>query len=145
MEGEMTRFQILAPVIVLAIGAMPASAQEVERYRLERTDEGYVRIDTTTGRTSLCRERGGQLVCRLAVEEREAYDDGIAALQKRVEALEERITALEGESAATELPDDQEFEQTLSYMERFFRRFMGIVKDLEQDFDSDQPPQADRT
>lgn len=140
----MSGVRMIACGVLIAIGTTPSYAQDVERYRLERTDDGYVRTDTVTGSTSLCRERGGQLVCRMAVEERDAYDEGIAALQERVTALEDRIAALEGGRPAAGLPDEEEFEQTLGYMERFFRRFMGIVKDLERDFDSGEP-QADRT
>ena len=141
----MNHARLIAPAVLIAIATMPALAQDVERYRLERTDEGFVRIDTATGSTSLCREHDGQLVCRMAVEERDAYDGSIEALQERVDALEDRIAALEDGTSAAELPDEQEFEQTLSYMERFFRRFMGIVKDLEKDMESEKPPEADRT
>ena len=31
------------------------------------------------------------------------------------------------------LPTEEDFEKTMGYMERFFRRFMGIVKDFEKD------------
>lgn len=36
-----------------------ALAQNEERYRLERTENGYVRMDTETGTMTLCQERGG--------------------------------------------------------------------------------------
>ena len=123
----------------------PAMAQEqVERYQLQRTDDGYVRLDTTTGAMSTCQEKNGQLICRMATDERAAYEGDLAQLQDRVDALETRLAALEAGRPAASLSDEQEFEQTLGYMERFFRRFMGIVKDFEQD---NQPvqPETDRT
>lgn len=123
--------------VLAAIAATPALAQDVERYQLERTADGYVRLDTTTGRMSICQETGGQLVCRAAVEEREAYEHDFATLQERLETLETRVAALEGASGA-ELPSDEEFEQTLGYMERFFRRFMGIVRDFEDEQSPDR-------
>ena len=46
----------LAAGTVLA-GASLAAA--TERYRLERSDSGYVRMDTQTGEMSTCEERGG--------------------------------------------------------------------------------------
>ena len=119
---------------VLAASVSLAAAQETERYQLERTQDGYVRLDTATGRVTLCQERDGQLVCRMAVEDRAAYDREFDALQDRIEALERRVAVLESGRPAAQLPDEQEFEQTLGYMERFFRRFMGIVKDFERDF-----------
>jgi hypothetical protein len=126
-----------------------ATAQEAERFQLERTDEGYVRMDTRTGAMSLCRERSGQLVCAPAADERTAYEEDIATLQDQLETLEERVEALESVSseAKSELPSEDEFEQTLGLMERFFRKFMGIVKDFEKEDSTTSPdtPAPDRT
>ncbi|QZZ37407.1 hypothetical protein KW403_11340 [Nitratireductor kimnyeongensis] len=126
-----------------------ATAQEAERFQLERTDEGYVRMDTKTGAMSLCRERSGQLVCAPAADERTAYEEDIAALQDQLGALEKRVEALENGSAEakSELPSEDEFEQTLGLMERFFRKFMGIVKDFEKEDSTSSPdtPTPDRT
>ena len=133
-------------VAASALTGVPAVAQDVERYRLERTEAGYVRLDTVTGRMSICEERSGQLVCKAAVEEREAYDRDLGSLQDRLERVEQRLSRLEGQAAPGALPSDEEFEQTMGYMEKFFRRFMGIVKDLERDFGRGDPePAPDRT
>ena len=136
---------VIGAAVVMAFAAAPAMGQEqVERYQMERTDDGYVRLDTRTGAMSTCQEKSGQLICRMATDERAAYEGDLDELQDRVDALEERLAALESGRPAASLPDEQEFEQTLGYMERFFRRFMGIVKDFEQD---NQPvqPEPDRT
>jgi len=127
--------------------AAPALAQDIERYQLQRTADGYVRLDTQTGRMTLCRESSGQLVCRAAAEERDAYDRQVEALEDRVAALESRVGALDSGRPAAELPSEEEFEQTLSYMERFFRRFMGIVTELDRNFGGkqDEGPIPDRT
>lgn len=120
--------------LVVLAGSPAIADSSDERFRLERTDNGYVRLDMRTGRVSTCHERGDQLVCRMATEDRAAYEHSIEALESRVEALEARIAALETRQPAASLPSEEEFEQTLGYMERFFRRFMGIVRDLERNF-----------
>lgn len=129
--------------------AFPSLAQEAERYRLERTEDGYVRLDTRTGAMATCQERGGQLVCRQAADEREAHEDRLDALDDRIKALEERLATLEAAPApAAGLPSEDEFEQTLGYMERFFRRFMEIVTSFDREFGSGQEPatpEPDRT
>lgn len=131
--------------LVLMAGLSPAQAQDdAERYQLQRTPDGYVRLDTSNGRMALCQERNGQLVCRMATEERAAYDRDLEGLQDRVDALEARIAALEGGNAAG-LTSEEEFEQTLGYMERFFRRFMGIVRDFEREGNDAPPADPDRT
>ena len=37
------------------------------------------------------------------------------------------------------LPTEEEFEKTMSYMERFFRGFIGIVKELDEDNSGKNP------
>ncbi|HEU4985713.1 MAG TPA: hypothetical protein VFT89_01475 [Rhizobiaceae bacterium] len=141
---------IPAAAIFLVGSAVAAPAQETERYTIERTEDGYVRMDTRTGEISTCTESNGQLVCRLATEERRAYQDEIESLQSRLDALEDRITALEEGRAppkTEDFPSDEEVEKTLGLMERFFRRFMDIAKDLEREFRQEEPPppMQDRT
>ena len=125
---------------ILAIATTPALSQDVDRYQLERNEDGYVRLDTTTGRMSICQETNGQLVCRAAVEEREAYERDIGTLQQEMDQLEARVAALEA-ARGTDLPSEEEFQQGLGYMEQFFRRFMGVVRD----FEDDPAPVPDRT
>jgi len=126
---------VSAVVAVFAVG--PSSAQE-ERYSLERTDTGYVRMDRQTGEMSICTETSGDLVCRKASDERDGGDDlgEIRRLRQRIDALETRLAALEAAPPKDELPSEETVEQTLSIMERFFRRFVGIMQDIEKD----QPP-----
>lgn len=140
---------VLVAVSALALPLSSAHSQEPDRYRMEKTESGYVRMDTRTGAMSLCRERSDQLVCTVAADERSAYQEDIDRLHARIDALERRVAGLEeGGGDGADLPSDQEFEQTMGLMERFFRRFMGIVKDLERDFGGSEPqqePAPDRT
>ena len=124
---------LLSPVLLLAGLASTASGEEADRYRLERTETGYVRMDTATGEMSICEEKSNQLVCRTATEERAAFQDEIDRLQAKLDQVEARVAALEARPAIPEvlLPSDEEFDKTMDLMEKFFHRFMGIVKDLE--------------
>lgn len=126
----------LAAVALLGSALAPANAlaQENGRYRLEGTESGYIRLDTRTGAISTCIEQQGQFVCKMATEDREAYENDIADLQDRVKKLEDKVSALEGKGgAASGLPSEQEFEQSMSYMERFMRRFMDIAKSFDSE------------
>lgn len=116
--------------LAAAIGG--ASAQEADRrYTLEKTADGYVRMDNRTGEMSICATRDGQLLCRLAADERDAWQEEIGRLTRRLEDVERRLGEIDKASAAAELPSEDEFEKSLTLMERFMRRFMDIVKDLE--------------
>lgn len=139
MSGKtMPLFRTLAAVSLLGTSfvASSAYAEDNGRYRLEGTETGYVRLDTRTGALSVCNEQQGQLICKMATEDREAYENDIADLQDRVKKLEDKVTALEagGASAtASKLPTDAEFEQSLGYMERFMRRFMDVAKSFDNE------------
>lgn len=122
-------------LLPLAVGAL---AQEEERYRLERTEDGYVRMDTRTGAMTLCQEREGELVCRPASESDDPAPAETDALRERIAALEERVEALE-KQVESSVPLQEEFEQSLTLMERFFHRFIDIVRGLEEEEQPQEP------
>lgn len=136
------RASVILSTAMAVVLAGPSLAQEAERYALERTDTGYVRMDRQTGEMSICTETSGDLVCRKASDERDDEDDRgeIGRLRQRIDALETRLAALEAAPPKDELPSEETVEQTLSIMERFFRRFVGIVQDLEKEQKPQTPP-----
>ena len=130
---------ILAGVAAFAaLATTSAFAQDAERYRLERTEDGYVRMDTRTGAMTLCQEREGELVCRRASESDDPAPAETDALRERIAALEERVEALE-KQVESSVPLQEEFEQSLTLMERFFRRFIDIVRGLEEEEQPQEP------
>jgi hypothetical protein len=136
--------RILIPV--LAFGGLSLAAAAIAqdpapgRYSMQKTEGGIARLDTETGEVSLCQEKDGQMLCRMAADERTAFELELDLLAKRVETLEK---ALEdgGTALKPRLPTKEEIDQTMSLMERMMRSFMGIVKDLENE---DETP-ADKT
>lgn len=132
-------------LVVLLIGtsfALAGSAGAEDpapgRYSMQKSDTGIARLDTQTGEVSLCQEKDGQLVCRMAADERAAFELEIDLLTKRVEALEK--AAKSGESVAKpDLPADEEIDRAMGIMERMMRKFMDIVKDLEGSDPAQEP------
>jgi len=114
---------------------LQVSAQETDqnRFRLEKTEHGFVRLDSRSGALSLCQEKDGNLVCRMAADERAAYEQELDLLGKRVAVLEGKAGVMP--PAAKGLPNDAEVERSLSIMESFMRRFFGLV----QEFDAHKP------
>ncbi|PRD41219.1 hypothetical protein C5748_22960 [Phyllobacterium phragmitis] len=147
----MTALKSCLPMMVLGAflsGPNVAYSQEAGRYTMEKTDKGYVRLDTKTGDISLCSEQSGQMVCKLAADDRRAYEDDLSSLDERVKKLEEQVAAYGRLPPVVRdtLPSEEEFEKTMSYMERFFRRFMDIVKGFDGGSDGGaNDPVPDRT
>ena len=126
---------ILAAPLLIVLASASAPAEE-DRYVLERSGDGFVRMDRQTGEMSTCTQQGEALVCKLAADERTAYQDEIDRLAKALTTLDERVAKLENSLSArleSKLPTEEDFDKTLSYMERFLRSFMGIVKDMEEE------------
>lgn len=133
----MTIRPVLAAMTATMLLVGPATAQEA-RFTMQQTDNGYLRMDNQTGQISICMVEDDQVVCKMAADERAAYDADLAALEDRIIALERRLGT--GDTLAGEaLPSEEEFEKTLSYMERFMRRFKDIVDDFSEE------PLPDRT
>lgn len=124
----------LFPALALMCLAMLPARADSGRYTLEKTANGYIRMDTQTGAMSICEERGDQLVCKLAADERRAFQDELDRLGTKVTDLETRIARIENNPVMNPrnlLPSEEDFDRSLSLMERFFRRFMDIVRDME--------------
>ena len=126
--------KILAPILFLCFLAGGANAAEDDRYTMEPSGDGFVRMDRTTGEMSICTEKSGQLVCKLSADDRMAFEDEIERLDDVVKALDERIAKLENSRAAQldqALPSDEEIDRTVDMMGKFLRGFMGVMKDVE--------------
>lgn len=126
---------IILSLSVLIFSASAGFSEDLARYSLEKTDNGYVRMDKTTGEMSICKELGDQLICRVAADDRLAIEDEMALIEKRLAEVENKLVSLEKSDLTSNqaMPTDEEFEKTMGYMEKFFRRFMGVVKDLNDE------------
>jgi hypothetical protein len=121
--------------LVLTGAATDAPQNDTARFQLERSGDLFVRLDKQTGAISLCTEQDGNLVCRMAAEERAAYNEELDRLNARVTALEKAVAA---GNAAPHLPSDAEVDRTIGIMERMMRSFMGMVREFQGEEQQDK-------
>ncbi len=128
-------FVPLTTLTVVLLFALPANAQETTNYSLEKTADGYVRMNNKTGEMSICHEKLGQLACKVAAEERTLYEEDIADLKARLAKLEDTVAGMGKLPPVVRdnLPSDEDFEKGMNYMEKFMRRFMGLAKELDNE------------
>ncbi|TCL96145.1 hypothetical protein C8J38_101500 [Rhizobium sp. PP-WC-2G-219] len=130
-------------ILAMLAGIAPALAQEPApgRYSMKKTDTGIARLDTQTGEVTLCQEMAGDLVCRMAADERTAYDLELDLLEKRVETLEKTVKDASS-GFSPRLPTQEEIDQTMGIMDRMMRSFMGIAKDFGREWQGEEktPP-----
>ena len=116
---------------------------ESERYELRRDGDDFIRLDKRSGQMSICRKRSGQLVCRMAADDREAIEREFDSLLERLDRLETKLDEQDGgthkrRSHRWNDEDLDEFEKelddALDFSARFLRRFHGRMKDWRDEF-----------
>lgn len=115
----------LAALLIPA--TLSAAEADAARFQLERSGDHFIRLDKQTGAMSLCEEKEGSLVCRMAADERAAYEDELDRLSARVGALENKSIVNKA------LPSDAEIDRSISIMEKMMKSFMGVVKQFQED------------
>lgn len=117
----------------LVWGMSPSPAQDMQRYSMEKTEAGIIRLDRQTGEFALCKEQAGKVECAEAKPAQLSNDERTILLEKQVADLTARIAKLEKSGVTNStLPSEEEFEKGLGYMERFMRSFMGVAKTLDE-------------
>jgi hypothetical protein len=119
---------ILPAALLLATPGRAAEA-DAPRFQLERSGDHFVRLDKQTGAMSICQDQNGNLVCRMAADERAAYEDELDRLSDRVSKLEKTVASGGGSS----LPSDADVDRTLTIMQKFMRGFMGMAKEFQNE------------
>lgn len=136
---------VATSVPMLSLAQSTTSQSPAPRYSIAKTENGFVRVDGETGKLSFCSEREGKLTCRMAADERSAYQSELEAMNARLAKLESRLAKLEAKPAEPNtakrksmLPDDEELDQALKFADKAMRRFFGLVQELKRDFKSDK-------
>lgn len=155
----MSNYRLSAVLAVLAGFAAPALAEDAlaNRFQMEKTENGIVRLDTVTGAMTLCVEKDGAIACAPGSRPPADVDQArladlearIAALEARLEELQAKVPLGSGSGAAPDgFPDDAEIDRAVGAMQKFMRGFFGMVDELRKDFepgDAQPDPAPQRT
>jgi hypothetical protein len=138
------RFAMRATVFFLAMAlASPAFAQVIDnskitpdsengRFTLSPVEGGVMRLDTRTGKISICRQRGEAWACEAAADDRAAYEQEIARLQDKVTKLERGIRT--DDKTEMKLPSDAEVDKAMTFFENILRRFKTMIDNLQREY-----------
>lgn len=154
--GEPTAAKLRAGDRIPAVSA-PAGLEDPEgRYSLHDAEGGLLRLDKQTGALSFCYRAGKDWRCEAAGDEVAACEQRSAALDARVKLMEDRLARLveqmprskdeaakneagKGEAGKGEaesrfnLPDRQDIDRMLTYLEDVMGRMMEKMKELTED------------
>ncbi|CTQ55804.1 hypothetical protein LP7551_04351 [Roseibium album] len=134
-----------------------------DRYSLVAVDGDILRVDRQNGTVSVCQEQNSSWRCSPVPLAEDAYLAEINELAEEVDRLTARLEEIESgdtgneemqspetsevQPEADETPekdspklsnkDEEELEKVLTFTESAMRRFFGMVRDLQKDFDGD--------
>jgi len=117
--------------LVICLG-IPGAGYAEGRYEMQETDNGIIRLDTETGRVSLCKFEQEDLICRTAADDRTAYETEIERLTNELETLRQNAGANDG----IMLPSEQEIDEVVGTFEKFTKAIMDAMKRLEANLDA---------
>lgn len=146
----------------LAGGAGAQSVPDTEngRYALAPVADGMLRLDTRTGVTSICSDKGAGWACYAMPDERVALDAEIGRLQKDNDALKAQLAqrdptvtgkideplpktdslkkpdpkVAEGErKIEIPLPSDRDMDRVMAFVEQAWRRLVEMANRMQKD------------
>lgn len=127
-------FALAGPATAQPAGSPDVPASDA-RFQIERTPDGFVRLDRSSGAVSVCRFEDENLNCRASEDERAALQDEIDRLAARVDALSKGTPPGEESSLHAMLkpliPTDRQLERAKGTLEDLARRFMEAVRNFD--------------
>ncbi len=132
--------QIFAALLLITVSS-PLYAEggtDNQRYSIVETPNGLVRLDRKSGRISVCKMSNAQLVCKLAADERQAYQEEIDRIDDKLSTLEKRVADIESgkflkrKAKKSMAETEAEFDQAMKFADKAFRHFFNLMQDVKK-------------
>jgi hypothetical protein len=124
---------LFCAVALLSALAAPLRAEtlatENGRFSMTPVANGFLRLDTRTGQTSLCTVSADQAQCRAGADERAAMEAEIARLTQENAALKAGASA---PPSSAQDEEERRFNRALDRTETFVRRMMRLFRETEK-------------
>ena len=133
------RSGLVLPAMMLAASLSgPAAAQPPAERRIVQTEDGFLEIDTHSGNVNECRRAAEGYRCTPAKNDQSALQAELERLRKENSELRgqlaQRAPAITpNRRAPQQPPSDADIDRALDVMEKFLRRFLGVIRDEKPD------------
>jgi hypothetical protein len=128
----MRRVVIMVVVALLAGTAAGEETKPVNRFAVQPSDDGFVRLDTQTGAVSHCGRRQGVWFCEKLVEDQTAIEQEIDALRTRVDGLARQVDSLAARAPAARQPAATAVERP-GFVSMLMHRLYALVRRMKGD------------
>jgi len=125
ISGDSPMPGVIAALFLILLAGSAGAAPLPGRYVFEKVEEGYLRLDTETGRISLCAAAKGVWSCT-------AVPDDMAALAAENERLKERLQELEKSRFSLDLPSDQDVDKLLDIFGKMVDKFVEFSRRIDR-------------
>lgn len=119
----------------------PAPPSPEARWSFKRVDDGFVRLDNTTGQVAHCTPRSTGWACQAVAENRAALEKQVVQLQTEVASLKREIAALraarpspdQGSGVSLRMPTQQDVARARDYLADSWRRLVEMIMQFQHD------------
>ena len=125
----MRRIAIMLFGLIIAGTAAGDDAKPTNRFAVQPSEDGFIRLDTQTGAVSHCGRRKGVWFCEKLVEDKTAIEQEIDALRGRIDALAKRVDALAARPAAT--PPPAQAVEKPDFLTKVMHRLYALVRRMK--------------
>jgi hypothetical protein len=125
----MRRIAIMLIGLIIAGAAAGDDAKPANRFAVQPSDDGFIRLDTQTGTVSHCGRRNGVWFCEKLVEDQTAIGQEIDALRARVDALAKQVEALATRAATT--PPPAQVVASPDFLTKVIHRLYALVRRMK--------------
>jgi len=131
-----------------ALAQTAPTESEDARYKLERVQEGFIRLDGRTGQVALCSARAAGWACEGIADNPAALASKISRLEGENAALKKQLSAHGIEPPAgsgpeaprgqsgdhdLKLPSDAELDRMMAFMEKAWRQLVEMMMRVQRD------------
>lgn len=135
----------LAVTIACLANFSGARAEEIGRFTMTPTDDGFLRLDTKSGAVSLCLKKADGWACRSIADDRQALQREIDRLTQENLKLSKTIDELkrgrlsgpvgpegpDGLKRKFNFPSEEEVDKAMKFAEGLLRRFKDMMDNLQ--------------
>jgi hypothetical protein len=129
-----------------ALSQTGASDRDNGRFTFRDVPDGMLRLDSRTGHVSLCNKGNNGWACQALPDDRTAFEEEIARLERENALLKKTLAAWGAplpdstkpprSEPDAKLPSDDEVDRVMALFEKMWRRLAVMVQKMQREIDA---------